>query len=93
MKLYLKSKPPQGAFVADKFEGQGKYQYVDGSCYVGAWAGGRKHGTGVYWDATGGCLQATWAAGALTGPGRYDQPAFTLEGRFVKVLAGVLLLA
>ena len=34
----------QGQFAGDKFEGQGQYEYVDGSTYVGAWKGGKKHG-------------------------------------------------
>lgn len=30
--------------AGDKFEGQGQYEYVDGSTYVGEWKAGKKHG-------------------------------------------------
>lgn len=30
--------------AGDKFEGQGQYEYVNGSTYVGEWKAGKKHG-------------------------------------------------
>ena len=36
-----------GQFVDDVFEGEGAYEYPDGSCYVGSWAAGKKHGPGA----------------------------------------------
>ena len=34
----------QGGFAEDKFDGQGQYEYPDGSTYVGQWRAGKKHG-------------------------------------------------
>jgi hypothetical protein len=36
-----------GAFAKGVFEGQGTYEYPDGSCFVGQWQSGKKHGPGA----------------------------------------------
>ena len=40
-------------FVNDKFEGYGRYNYLNGEYYIGQWSQGQKHGKGILYNANG----------------------------------------
>ena len=60
-----------GSFYEGKFDGQGTYEWPDGSRYEGQWRFNRMHGEGQYADVTGHLYAGRFYNG--TGPGLKQQ--------------------
>lgn len=58
-----------GAFHLDKPQGEGRYEYADGSWYEGAWKEGYKHGPGVMVWADGSRYEGKWQYSTVVEPG------------------------
>jgi len=60
----------EGAFVDDKFEGAGRYEWgADGDVQEGAWAAGERQGVSVFTAADGTAEYSTYDAGKPVGEG------------------------
>lgn len=68
----------EGTFYENRFDGQGKYCWPDGSWYEGQWRHDRMHGEGTYSDVTGQLWQGRFYNG--TGPGLGPHAAVTPVG-------------
>ena len=42
-----------GDYVKGKFEGYGRFNYLNGEYYIGQWSQDQKHGKGILYNANG----------------------------------------
>merc|ERR1712100_490914 len=60
-----------GAYVANLKDGEGVFEYPDGSKYQGNWRHDKRHGDGVYWYANGDIYSGEWKFGTKHGRGTF----------------------
>lgn len=74
----------EGEFVADVYQGNGKFTDDLGNVYQGGFLDGRFHGQGTYVDTDGGTYKGEFVLGALTGEGSYsDKEGARYQGWFI----------
>ena len=81
----------EGEFVADKFEGNGKYIEENGKYYIGQWKNNKKHGKGKYLKNIGYIFSSTLFEGEylngirFNGKGKeyYDNDKIKFEGEYL----------
>merc|ERR1711998_647033 len=60
-----------GQYVANLKEGEGVFEYPDGSKYQGNWSFDKRHGDGVYWYPNGDIYSGEWRFGTKHGRGTF----------------------
>ena len=60
-----------GQYAANLKEGEGVFEYPDGSKYQGNWRHDKRHGDGVYWYANGDIYSGEWRFGTKHGRGTF----------------------
>jgi len=80
-----------GQYVANLKDGEGVFQYPDGSKYQGNWRHDKRHGDGVYWYPNGDIYSGEWRFGTKHGRGTFIHAESNarligtyVDGKFVK---------
>merc|ERR1712178_42591 len=80
-----------GQYVANLKEGEGVFEYPDGSKYQGNWRHDKRHGDGVYWFPNGDIYSGEWRFGSKHGRGTFIHAESNarlvgtfVDGKFVK---------
>jgi radial spoke head protein 1 len=60
-----------GQYAANLKDGEGVFEYPDGSKYQGNWKHDKRHGDGVYWYANGDIYSGEWRFGTKHGRGTF----------------------
>jgi len=80
-----------GQYVANLKDGEGVFEYPDGSKYQGNWRHDKRHGDGVYWYPNGDIYSGEWRFGTKHGRGTFIHSESNArlvgtfeDGKFVK---------
>merc|ERR1711977_633224 len=80
-----------GQYAANLKDGEGVFEYPDGSKYQGNWRHDKRHGDGVYWYPNGDIYSGEWRFGTKHGRGTFIHSESNarligtyVDGKFVK---------